>query len=96
VGTRYEHYGRSDHEGFPVQPPTTTKFSRHFCHTEVLLHQTQDQMDRARTITDERGLELAVLREDLQEFIFSCHRLIVTERKVEKKNKILRKQLRDL
>jgi hypothetical protein len=38
VGTRYEHYGRCNDEGFPVEPPLSTPFSRHLTHTEVLLH----------------------------------------------------------
>jgi Fic family protein len=47
-------------------------------------------------VADERGLELAVLREDLQEFIFSCHRLLAAKRKIMKKNKALRRHVREL
>jgi hypothetical protein len=63
--TRYKHYGRCDDEGFPVEPPLPTPFSRHLTHTEVLLHHSQEQLDHVRMVADERGLELAVLREDL-------------------------------
>jgi hypothetical protein len=38
AGTRYEHYGRCDDEGFPVEPPLPTPFSRHLTHMKVLLH----------------------------------------------------------
>jgi predicted nucleic acid-binding Zn-ribbon protein len=47
-------------------------------------------------VTDERGLELAVLREDLQESIFSRHRLLSAKRKTVKKNKALRRRVREL
>jgi hypothetical protein len=60
LGTRYEHYGRVDTDGLPYQAAAHTPFGRHFCHTEALLHHKK-----------ERGLELAVLRGDLQESIFS-------------------------
>jgi hypothetical protein len=76
LGTRYEHYGRVDSDGLPYQAAAHTPFSRHFCHTEALLHHTQEQLDHIRMVTDERGLELVVLREDLQESIFSRHRLL--------------------
>jgi TolA-binding protein len=42
-------------------------------------------------VADERGLELAVLREDLQEAIFSRHHLIAAKR-----NMSHRRRLRDL
>jgi hypothetical protein len=42
AGTRYEHYGRCDDEGFPVEPPSPTPFSRHLTHTKVLLHHSQE------------------------------------------------------
>jgi hypothetical protein len=67
-----------------------TPFSRHFCHTEALLHHTREHLDHVRMVTDERGLELAVLCEDLQESIFSCHCLLATKRKIVKKNMTLR------
>jgi hypothetical protein len=63
--TRYEHYGRVNSNGLPYQAAAHTPFSRHLCHTEALLHQTQGQLDHARMAADERGLELAILREDL-------------------------------
>jgi hypothetical protein len=47
-------------------------------------------------VADERGLELAVLREDLQESIFSRHRLLSAKRKIVKKNKALRRCVREL
>jgi Mg2+ and Co2+ transporter CorA len=47
-------------------------------------------------VADERGLELAVLREDLQESIFSRHRLLAAKRKIVKKNMALRQRVRDL
>jgi hypothetical protein len=47
-------------------------------------------------VADERGLELAVLREDLQESIFSRHHLLVAKRKIVKKNKPLRQRVREL
>jgi TolA-binding protein len=47
-------------------------------------------------VTDERGLELAVLHEDLQESIFSRHRLLIAKRKIVKKNKALRRRVREL
>jgi chromosome segregation ATPase len=96
VGTRYEHYGRCDHEGLPVEPLLPTTFSRHLTHTEVLLHHTQGQMDRVRMVADECGLELAVLHEDLQEAIFFCHRLIAANKKIAKRNMSLRRRIRDL
>jgi hypothetical protein len=65
LGTRYEHYGWVDSNGLPYQAAAHTPFSRHFCHTEALLHHTQEQLDHVCMVTDERGLELAVLREDL-------------------------------
>jgi hypothetical protein len=40
LGTRYRHYGRIDHEGFPFQAAAHTPFSRHLCRTEALLHHT--------------------------------------------------------
>jgi regulator of replication initiation timing len=47
-------------------------------------------------VVDERGLELAILHEDLQESIFSRHRLLVAKRKIMKKNKALRRHVREL
>jgi hypothetical protein len=47
-------------------------------------------------VTDERGLELAILREDLQESIFSHHHLLSAKRKTVKKNKALRRRVREL
>jgi chromosome segregation ATPase len=47
-------------------------------------------------VADERGLELAILREDLQESIFSHHRLLVAKRKIVKKNNALRHHIREL
>jgi regulator of replication initiation timing len=47
-------------------------------------------------VADERGLELAILREDLQESIFSHHRLLVAKRKIVKKNMALRQRIREL
>jgi hypothetical protein len=65
ASTRFEHYERCDHEGLPIEPPLPTTFSHHLTHTEVLLHHTQGQMDRVHMVAEERGLEMAVLREDL-------------------------------
>jgi hypothetical protein len=70
-GTRYEHYGRVDANGLPYQAAAYTPFGRHFCHTEALLHHTREHLDHVRMVADETGLKLAVLREDLQESIFS-------------------------
>jgi hypothetical protein len=47
-------------------------------------------------VADERGLELAVLCEDLQECIFSHHRLLAAKRKIVKRNRALRQRVRDL
>jgi predicted nucleic acid-binding Zn-ribbon protein len=47
-------------------------------------------------VADERGLELAILCEDLQESIFSHHRLLSAKRKIVKKNKALRRRVREL
>jgi phage shock protein A len=47
-------------------------------------------------ITDERGLELAVLREDLQESILSRHHLLAAKRRIVKRNRALRQRVRDL
>jgi hypothetical protein len=47
-------------------------------------------------VADERGLELAVLCEDLQESIFSRHHLLAAKRKIVKKNKALRRRVREL
>jgi hypothetical protein len=96
LGTRYEHYGRVNADGLPYQAAAHTPFGRHFCHTEALLHHTQEHLDHARMVTDERGLELAVLHEDLQESIFSRHHLLTAKRKVVKKNKALRRCVREL
>jgi hypothetical protein len=96
LGTRYEHYERIDFDDLPYQAAVHTPFSRHLCHTEALLHHTQGQLDHARMAADERGLELAVLREDLQESIFSRHRLLAAKRKIVKRNRALRQRVRDL
>jgi hypothetical protein len=94
--TRYEQYGRVDADGLPYQATALTPFSRHFCHTEAFLHHTQEHLDHVRMVADERGLKLAVLHEDLQESIFSCHHLLSAERKIMKKNKALRRRVREL
>jgi TolA-binding protein len=47
-------------------------------------------------VADERGLELAILHEDLQKSIFSCHRLLAAKRKIVKKNRTLRQRVREL
>jgi hypothetical protein len=96
LGTRYEHYGRIDSDGLPYQAAAHTPFSRHLCHPEALLHHTQGQLDHARMAIDESGLELAVLREDLQESIFSRHRLLAAKRRIVKRNRALRHRVRDL
>jgi hypothetical protein len=96
LGTHYEHYGRVDADGLPYQDAAYTPFGRHFCHTEALLHHTQEHLDHVRMVTDERGLELAILREDLQESIFSHHRLLSAKRKIMKKNKALRRRVQEL
>jgi regulator of replication initiation timing len=96
LGTRYEHYGRVDSDGLPYQAAAHTPFSRHFCHTEALLHHTQEHLDHVRMVADKRGMELAVLREDHQESIFSRHRLLVAKRKIVKKNMALRQCVREL
>jgi hypothetical protein len=96
LGTRYEHYGRIDSDGLPYQAVVHTPFIRHLCHTEALLHHTQGQLDHARMASDERGLELTVLREDLQESIFSRHHLLAAKRRIVKRNRALRQRVRDL
>jgi hypothetical protein len=96
LGTRYEHYERVDSDGLPYQAAAHIPFSRDFCHTEALLHHTQEHLDHVRMVTDERGMELAVLREDLQESIFSRHRLLAAKRKIVKKNRALRQRVREL
>jgi TolA-binding protein len=47
-------------------------------------------------VADERGLELAVLHEDLQETILSCHHLLATKRRISKRNRTLRQRVHDL
>jgi regulator of replication initiation timing len=47
-------------------------------------------------VADERGLELAVLREDLQEAIFSRRHLIAAKKRIAKRNMSLRRHVRDL
>jgi regulator of replication initiation timing len=47
-------------------------------------------------VADERGLELAVLREDLQAAIFSRHHLIAAKKRITKRNMSLRRHVRDL
>jgi regulator of replication initiation timing len=96
AGTRNKHYGRCDDEGFPVEPPLPTPFSCHLTHTEVLLHHSQEQLDHVRMVADERGLELAVLLEDLQAAIFSRHHLIAAKKRIAKRNRSLRHHIRDL
>jgi peptidoglycan hydrolase CwlO-like protein len=56
----------------------------------------QEHLDHVRMVTDERGLELAILCEDLQESIFSWHRLLAAKRKIVKKNKALRRRIHEL
>jgi hypothetical protein len=65
LGTRYEHYRRVDSDGLPYQATAHTPFSRHFYHTKALLDHTLEQLDHVRMVADERGLELAILHEDL-------------------------------
>jgi hypothetical protein len=89
LGTRYEHYGRVDSDSLPYQAAAHTPFSRLLCHTEALLHHTQEQLDHVHMVADERGLELAILREDLQETILSCHHLLATKRRISKRNRTL-------
>jgi hypothetical protein len=96
LGTRYEHYGRVNSDDLPYQAVAHTPFSHHLCHTEALLHHTQEQLDHVRMVTDERGLELAVLREDLQETILSRHHLLAAKRRISKRNKTLRQRVCDL
>jgi hypothetical protein len=96
LGTRYEHYGRVDSDGLPYQGAAHTPFSRHLCHTEALLHHTQEQLDHVRMVADERGLELAVLRADLQETILSRHHLLAAKRRISKRNRTLRQRVRNL
>jgi regulator of replication initiation timing len=47
-------------------------------------------------VADERGLELAVLREDLQESILSRHHLLAAKRRIVKRNMTLRQRVCDL
>jgi TolA-binding protein len=47
-------------------------------------------------VADERGLELAVLREDLQAAIFSHHHLIAATKRIVKRNSNLRHRVCDL
>jgi regulator of replication initiation timing len=63
---------------------------------EALLHYTQGQLDHARMAADEIGLELAILREDLQESIFSRHCFLAAKRRIVKRNRALRQHVRDL
>jgi chromosome segregation ATPase len=63
---------------------------------EALLHHTQGQLDHDRMVADERGLELAVLREDLQETILSRHHLLAAKRRISKRNRTLRQHVCDL
>jgi chromosome segregation ATPase len=96
LGTRYEHYGRVDSDGLPYQATAHTPFSHHLCHTEALLHHTQEQLDHVRMVADEGGLELAVLCEDLQETILSRHHLLAAKRRISTRNRTLRQRVRDL
>jgi predicted nuclease with TOPRIM domain len=45
---------------------------------------------------DERGLELAILHEDLQETILSRYHLLAAKRRIAKRNRTLRQRVRDL
>jgi hypothetical protein len=90
LGTHYKHYGRVDSNGLPYLAAVHASLSRHLCHTEALLHHTQGQLDHVCMVADERGLELAVLHEDLQESIFSRLRLLVAKRRIVKRNRALR------
>jgi hypothetical protein len=47
-------------------------------------------------VANERGWELAVLRGDLQESIFSRHRLLAATRRIMKRNRALRQHVHDL
>jgi hypothetical protein len=47
-------------------------------------------------VADERGLELAVLREDLQETILSRHHLLAAKRRILKGNRTLRQRVHGL
>jgi hypothetical protein len=47
-------------------------------------------------VVDERGLELAILHKDLQEAIFCRHHLIITKKKIAKRNRSLRRCICDL
>jgi hypothetical protein len=47
-------------------------------------------------VADEHGLELAILREDLQEAIFCHHHLIIAKKKIAKRNRSLRRCIRGL
>jgi chromosome segregation ATPase len=47
-------------------------------------------------VANERGLELAVLCEDLQETILSRHHLLAAKRRISKRNKTLRQHVCDL
>jgi hypothetical protein len=47
-------------------------------------------------VADERGLELAVLRADLQETILSRHHLLAAKRRISKRNMTLRQRVCDL
>jgi hypothetical protein len=47
-------------------------------------------------VADERGLELAVLHEDLQAAIFSHHHLIAAKKWIAKRNRNLRRRVCDL
>jgi hypothetical protein len=86
LGTHYEHYGWVDSDGLPYQAAAHTPFSRHLCHTEALLHHTQEQLDHVRMTADERSLELAVLHWDL----------LAAKRRIAKRNRTLRQHVRDL
>jgi hypothetical protein len=90
LSTRYEHYRQVDSDGLTYQAAAHTPFSRHLCHTEALLHHTQEQLDHVRMVADERGLELGVLHEDLQETILSRHHLLAAKRRISKRNRTLR------
>jgi hypothetical protein len=46
-------------------------------------------------VANERGLELAVLHEDLQAAIFSRHHFIATKKRIAKRNRNLRRRVRN-
>jgi hypothetical protein len=85
--TRFEHYAGIDEEGFPFDPPEYSLFGRNFVHTELLLHHTQAQMNFARMAADERSMEVALLREDLQAAIFERNHLRTAKSRFKRQNR---------